>query len=57
MKTCSLKVNIHIHCDGCKRKVKKILQKVEGNVFKLCKFHVFLLNLRWVLCKDCNLMS
>ncbi|KAI7740739.1 hypothetical protein M8C21_033920 [Ambrosia artemisiifolia] len=28
IQTCSLKVNIH--CDGCKRKVKKILQKVEG---------------------------
>ncbi|MFS7942800.1 hypothetical protein Hanom_Chr06g00492781 [Helianthus anomalus] len=41
-KTCSLKVNFH--SDGCKRKVKKILQKVEGNVFKLCKFHAFLLN-------------
>ncbi|MBA0557619.1 hypothetical protein Golob_014675, partial [Gossypium lobatum] len=29
--TCVLKVNIH--CDGCKHKVKKILQKIEG-VFK-----------------------
>ncbi|PWA61451.1 heavy metal-associated isoprenylated plant protein 32 [Artemisia annua] len=28
VKTCVLKVNIH--CDGCKRKVKKILQKIEG---------------------------
>ncbi|CAH9087175.1 unnamed protein product [Cuscuta europaea] len=26
--TCTLRVNIH--CDGCKHKVKKILQKVEG---------------------------
>ncbi|KAL8239598.1 hypothetical protein R6Q59_016165 [Mikania micrantha] len=26
--TCTLKVNIH--CDGCKRKVKKILQNIEG---------------------------
>lgn len=28
MQTCVLKVNIH--CDGCKHKVKKILQKIEG---------------------------
>ncbi|KAK9078458.1 hypothetical protein SSX86_002515 [Deinandra increscens subsp. villosa] len=28
IQTCSLKVNIH--CDGCKRKVKKILQKIDG---------------------------
>ncbi|XP_039015466.1 heavy metal-associated isoprenylated plant protein 32-like isoform X2 [Hibiscus syriacus] len=31
IQTCVLKVNIH--CDGCKHKVKKILQKTEG-VFK-----------------------
>ncbi|GMJ08309.1 hypothetical protein HRI_004500100 [Hibiscus trionum] len=31
IQTCVLKVNIH--CDGCKHKVKKILQKIEG-VFK-----------------------
>ncbi|KAE8724892.1 slr0305 protein [Hibiscus syriacus] len=31
IQTCVLKVNIH--CDGCKNKVKKILQKIEG-VFK-----------------------
>lgn len=28
IRTCVLKVNIH--CDGCKKKVKKILQKIEG---------------------------
>ncbi|KAL8209481.1 hypothetical protein R6Q57_006213 [Mikania cordata] len=28
IQTCTLKVNIH--CDGCKRKVKKILQNIEG---------------------------
>ncbi|KAL3641938.1 hypothetical protein CASFOL_012753 [Castilleja foliolosa] len=28
IQTCVLKVNIH--CDGCKHKVKKILQKIEG---------------------------
>ncbi|ESQ49431.1 hypothetical protein EUTSA_v10020810mg [Eutrema salsugineum] len=28
IQTCVLKVNIH--CDGCKQKVKKILQKIEG---------------------------
>ncbi|KAL3505861.1 hypothetical protein ACH5RR_031243 [Cinchona calisaya] len=28
IKTCVLKVNIH--CDGCKNKVKKILQKIDG---------------------------
>lgn len=28
IQTCVLKVNIH--CDGCKRKVKKILQKIDG---------------------------
>ncbi|RVW53347.1 Heavy metal-associated isoprenylated plant protein 32 [Vitis vinifera] len=26
--TCVLKVNIH--CDGCKQKVKKLLQKIDG---------------------------
>ncbi|KAJ0045091.1 hypothetical protein Pint_05051 [Pistacia integerrima] len=31
IQTCVLKVNIH--CDGCKNKVKKILQKIDG-VFK-----------------------
>ncbi|XP_044485251.1 heavy metal-associated isoprenylated plant protein 33-like [Mangifera indica] len=31
IQTCVLKVNIH--CDGCKSKVKKILQKIDG-VFK-----------------------
>ncbi|MFS7915047.1 putative heavy metal-associated domain, HMA, heavy metal-associated domain superfamily [Helianthus anomalus] len=30
--TCTLKVDIH--CDGCKQKVKKILQKIEG-VYKV----------------------
>ncbi|GMH18810.1 hypothetical protein Nepgr_020651 [Nepenthes gracilis] len=28
IQTCALKVNIH--CDGCKQKVKKILQKIDG---------------------------
>nr|GLL32259.1 heavy metal-associated isoprenylated plant protein 37 [Ipomoea trifida] len=28
IQTCVLKVNIH--CDGCKQKVKKILQRIEG---------------------------
>ncbi|KAG6466214.1 heavy metal-associated isoprenylated plant protein 32-like [Zingiber officinale] len=28
MQTCTLKVNIH--CDGCKKKVKKLLHKVDG---------------------------
>ncbi|KAI8003974.1 Heavy metal-associated isoprenylated plant protein 32 [Camellia lanceoleosa] len=28
IQTCVLKVNIH--CDGCKRKVKKILHKIDG---------------------------
>jgi len=28
MQKCVLKVNIH--CDGCKHKVKKILQKIDG---------------------------
>ncbi|KAI4368318.1 hypothetical protein MLD38_016891 [Melastoma candidum] len=28
IQTCVLKVNIH--CDGCKKKVKKILQKIDG---------------------------
>ncbi|XP_054810008.1 heavy metal-associated isoprenylated plant protein 37-like [Prosopis cineraria] len=28
IQTCVLKVNIH--CDGCKRKVKKLLQRIEG---------------------------
>nr|GME09312.1 heavy metal-associated isoprenylated plant protein 33-like [Ipomoea batatas] len=32
LSTCVLKVNIH--CDGCKHKVKKILQKIEG-VYKI----------------------
>lgn len=29
--TCVLKVNIH--CDGCKQKVKKLLQRIEGTFF------------------------
>ncbi|XP_075522334.1 heavy metal-associated isoprenylated plant protein 37 [Primulina tabacum] len=32
IQTCVLKVNIH--CDGCKQKVKKLLQKIEG-VYKV----------------------
>lgn len=28
VQTCVLKVNIH--CDGCKDKVRKILQKIDG---------------------------
>ncbi|XP_073135635.1 heavy metal-associated isoprenylated plant protein 37 [Henckelia pumila] len=32
IQTCVLKVNIH--CDGCKHKVKKLLQKIEG-VYKV----------------------
>ena len=28
IQTCVLKVNIH--CDGCQKKVKKILHKIEG---------------------------
>ncbi|KAH9330841.1 hypothetical protein KI387_002949, partial [Taxus chinensis] len=23
-------LKVHIHCEGCKKKVKKLLQKVEG---------------------------
>ena len=30
MQKCVLKVNIH--CDGCKQKVKKILQKIDGTL-------------------------
>ncbi|KDP23540.1 hypothetical protein JCGZ_23373 [Jatropha curcas] len=30
MQTCVLKVNIQCHCDGCKKKIKKLLQKVDG---------------------------
>lgn len=30
MQKCVLKVNIH--CDGCRQKVKKILQKIDGMV-------------------------
>ncbi|KAK2986736.1 hypothetical protein RJ640_010961 [Escallonia rubra] len=32
LKTCVLKV--HIHCDGCKQKVRKLLRKIEG-VYKI----------------------
>ncbi|KAK3012569.1 hypothetical protein RJ639_009718, partial [Escallonia herrerae] len=32
LKTCVLKV--HIHCDGCKLKVRKLLRKIEG-VYKI----------------------
>ncbi|KAL5776496.1 hypothetical protein ACOSP7_009422 [Xanthoceras sorbifolium] len=28
--SCVLKVNIDCHCDGCKNKVKKLLQKIDG---------------------------
>ena len=31
LQTCVLKVNIH--CDGCKQKVKKLLQRIEGAPF------------------------
>ncbi|KAJ6762779.1 HEAVY METAL-ASSOCIATED ISOPRENYLATED PLANT PROTEIN 33-RELATED [Salix purpurea] len=30
MQTHILKVNIECHCDGCKKKIKKMLQKIEG---------------------------
>ncbi|KAF2285924.1 hypothetical protein GH714_008976 [Hevea brasiliensis] len=30
MQTCVLKVNIQCHCDGCKKKIRKLLQKVDG---------------------------
>ncbi|GLT90348.1 hypothetical protein SLE2022_082860 [Rubroshorea leprosula] len=30
MQTWVLKVNIQCHCDGCKQKVKKLLQKIDG---------------------------
>ncbi|XP_011036961.1 PREDICTED: uncharacterized protein LOC105134304 [Populus euphratica] len=30
MQTHTLKVNIECHCDGCKKKIKKMLQKIEG---------------------------
>lgn len=33
IQTCFLRVNIH--CDGCKQKVKKLLQRIEG-VFQVC---------------------
>lgn len=33
LQTCVLKVNIH--CDGCKHKVKKLLQRIEGPPFSL----------------------
>lgn len=36
MQTCVLKVNIH--CDGCKDKVRKILQKIDGNILSLFFF-------------------
>ena len=47
---CVLKVNIH--CDGCKQKVKKILQKIDGGFllslsvslrFLLLKFYLLVL--------------
>lgn len=37
LQTCVLKVNIH--CDGCKQKVKKLLQRIEGAHF-LPLFHL-----------------
>ncbi|KAK4405677.1 Heavy metal-associated isoprenylated plant protein 32, partial [Sesamum angolense] len=40
IQTCVLKVNIH--CDGCKQKVKKILQKIDG-------IFLFFLNLNYIL--------
>uniref|UniRef100_A0A2P2MJW3 Transcriptional corepressor SEUSS-like n=1 Tax=Rhizophora mucronata TaxID=61149 RepID=A0A2P2MJW3_RHIMU len=30
MQTCVLRVNIQCHCDGCKKKIKKLLQKIDG---------------------------
>ncbi|KAF9681616.1 hypothetical protein SADUNF_Sadunf05G0020400 [Salix dunnii] len=30
MQTHTLKVNIDCHCDGCKKKIKKMLRKIEG---------------------------
>ena len=24
-------LKVHIHCDGCKQEVKKLLQKIEGD--------------------------
>lgn len=26
-------LKVHIHCDGCKQEVKKLLQKIEGDFF------------------------
>ncbi|KAJ8771993.1 hypothetical protein K2173_027170 [Erythroxylum novogranatense] len=28
--SCTLRVNIQCHCDGCKTKIKKLLQKIDG---------------------------
>jgi hypothetical protein len=41
--TCVLKVNIH--CDGCQKKVKKILHKIEGEdkVFKIKLLQLFII--------------
>jgi len=36
VQTCVLKVNIH--CDGCKKKVKKLLQRIEGADFLIVFF-------------------
>ena len=35
--TCALRVNID--CDGCKQKVKKLLQKIEGSFLSIYSFH------------------
>ncbi|CAN1165998.1 hypothetical protein LINPERPRIM_LOCUS34054 [Linum perenne] len=29
LQTCVLKVNIQCHCDGCKSKIRKLLQKID----------------------------
>lgn len=39
LQTCVLKVNIH--CDGCKQKVKKLLQRIEGAPFFVFRFSFF----------------
>ncbi|KAL4561797.1 hypothetical protein LXL04_033971 [Taraxacum kok-saghyz] len=31
LQTCVLRINIQCACDGCKQKIKKLLNKVDGN--------------------------
>lgn len=42
MQTCVLKVNIH--CEGCKNKVKKILQRIEGIYVPISRLNFDLFN-------------